>query len=160
MSDARRTSHRARTMGFIFQAFNLIPVFSAAENVELPLLPNSVPARRAQGQQVTEMLERAGLGHRTGHRPNQPRAASSSGSPSPGPWPPGRRSSGPTSRPATSTPTWPTRPALLHELNREQGQTIVLVTHDLASAAGRPGRAHARRPPDRRRAAPAGTGGG
>ena len=48
MSDARRTSHRAQTMGFIFQAFNLIPVFSAAENVELPLLLNGVPARRAR----------------------------------------------------------------------------------------------------------------
>ena len=48
MSDARRTSHRARSMGFVFQAFNLIPVFSAAENVELPLLLNGVPARRAR----------------------------------------------------------------------------------------------------------------
>src|SRR6266496_3690232 len=70
MTDARRTSHRARTMGFIFQAFNLIPVFSAAENVELPLLLNGVPARRARTTAVG-MLERVGLGHRTGHRPNQ-----------------------------------------------------------------------------------------
>src|SRR5437763_11465716 len=38
MSDAARTTHRAKNMGFIFQAFNLIPVFTAAENVELPLL--------------------------------------------------------------------------------------------------------------------------
>ena len=38
LSDAQRTRHRAETMGFIFQAFNLIPVFSATENVELPLL--------------------------------------------------------------------------------------------------------------------------
>src|SRR5215207_11068386 len=70
MSDARRTSHRARSMGFVFQAFNLIPVFSAAENVELPLLLNGVPARRARAT-ATRMLERVGLGHRTGHRPNQ-----------------------------------------------------------------------------------------
>ena len=35
LSDAQRTRHRAETMGFIFQAFNLIPVFSATENVEL-----------------------------------------------------------------------------------------------------------------------------
>jgi putative ABC transport system ATP-binding protein len=93
MPDARRTSHRARSMGFIFQAFNLIPVFTAAENVELPLLLNGIPARRARAAAV----------------PTSSPAASSSGSPSPGPWPPGRRSSGPTSRPATSTPTWPTR---------------------------------------------------
>ena len=38
MSDAERTEHRARSMGFVFQSFNLIPVFTAVENVELPLL--------------------------------------------------------------------------------------------------------------------------
>ncbi|MDP8955186.1 MAG: ATP-binding cassette domain-containing protein, partial [Actinomycetota bacterium] len=38
LSDARRTRHRAASMGFVFQAFNLIPVFTAVENVELPLL--------------------------------------------------------------------------------------------------------------------------
>ncbi|MCA1703801.1 MAG: ATP-binding cassette domain-containing protein, partial [Actinobacteria bacterium] len=38
LSDAKRSKHRAREMGFIFQSFNLIPVFTAAENVELPLL--------------------------------------------------------------------------------------------------------------------------
>src|SRR5215210_8006137 len=43
LSDAKRTRHRAETMGFIFQAFNLIPVFSATENVELPLLLARVP---------------------------------------------------------------------------------------------------------------------
>src|SRR3954454_6250630 len=47
MSDADRTEHRAHTMGFIFQAFNLIPVFSATENVELPLLLTGVALRDA-----------------------------------------------------------------------------------------------------------------
>ena len=48
MRDAARTSHRARRMGFIFQAFNLIPVLSAVENVELPLLLNRVSAKEAR----------------------------------------------------------------------------------------------------------------
>src|SRR4051812_37355620 len=47
MSDKRRTEHRARRMGFIFQSFNLIPVFTAEENVELPLLLIGAPAREA-----------------------------------------------------------------------------------------------------------------
>src|SRR6266540_7310481 len=70
MSDAARTTHRATSMGFVFQAFNLIPVFTAAENVELPLLLGGVGARRARRRAV-EMLDRVGLGHRTGHRPNE-----------------------------------------------------------------------------------------
>src|SRR3954468_24061808 len=60
MSDADRTEHRARTMGFVFQAFNMIPVFSAAENVELPLLLTGVPGRIAR-MRATAMLERVGL---------------------------------------------------------------------------------------------------
>src|SRR6266545_1258461 len=70
MSDAARTTHRAKAMGFIFQSFNLIPVFTAAENVELPLLLAGTPASQAQ-KRATEMLERVGLGGRTGHRPNE-----------------------------------------------------------------------------------------
>ena len=48
LSDAKRTRHRAETMGFIFQAFNLIPVFTATENVELPLLLAHVPEADAR----------------------------------------------------------------------------------------------------------------
>jgi putative ABC transport system ATP-binding protein len=70
MSDARRTKHRASTMGFIFQAFNLIPVFTATENVELPLLLAGAPAKDAR-QSAIETLERVGLGHRLGHRPTE-----------------------------------------------------------------------------------------
>jgi putative ABC transport system ATP-binding protein len=70
MSDAERTRHRAHAMGFVFQAFNLIPVFSAVENVELPLLLRNVKPRVAR-QRALDMLERVGLGHRATHRPNE-----------------------------------------------------------------------------------------
>jgi putative ABC transport system ATP-binding protein len=70
MSDAERTRHRAAAMGFVFQAFNLIPVFSATENVELPLLLAGVPARKARAG-AEETLVRVGLGHRLGHRPSE-----------------------------------------------------------------------------------------
>ena len=68
MSDLARTRERAATMGFVFQAFNLIPVFSAAENVELPLLLGGSTARDARRRAI-ETLDRVGLGHRTTHRP-------------------------------------------------------------------------------------------
>jgi putative ABC transport system ATP-binding protein len=70
MSDTRRTEHRARRMGFIFQSFNLIPVFTAAENVELPLLVLNVPAREAR-ERARAMLARVGLDDRGDHRPTE-----------------------------------------------------------------------------------------
>ena len=68
VSDARRTEHRARRMGFVFQSFNLIPVFSAVENVELPLLVVGTPARAAR-RSALDMLDRVGLAKRASHRP-------------------------------------------------------------------------------------------
>ncbi|HYK07328.1 MAG TPA: ABC transporter ATP-binding protein [Gaiellaceae bacterium] len=68
LSDAKRTRHRAETMGFIFQAFNLIPVFTATENVELPLLLARVPEAEAR-RRARETLARVGLGHRLDQRP-------------------------------------------------------------------------------------------
>ena len=68
LSDAKRTRHRAETMGFIFQAFNLIPVFTATENVELPLLLARVPEAEAR-ERARETLTRVGLGHRLDRRP-------------------------------------------------------------------------------------------
>ncbi len=70
MSDSRRTKHRASTMGFIFQAFNLIPVFTSTENVELPLLLAGTPAKEARAAAI-ETLERVNLGHRLNHRPTE-----------------------------------------------------------------------------------------
>ena len=139
MSDAARTTHRATSMGFIFQAFNLIPVFTAAENVELPLLLGGAGAREARRRAV-EMLERVGLGNRVGHRPNE-----LSG---------GEQQRVTVARALASRPAvvWADEPTgnldtqmatqvvdLLHELNRQDGQTIVLVTHDpvIGESAGR-----------------------
>ena len=68
MRDAERTRDRAGSMGFVFQAFNLIPVLSAAENVELPLLLAGAKDGDARRRAV-ETLTRVGLGHRTNHRP-------------------------------------------------------------------------------------------
>ena len=70
MDDARRTTHRARHMGFIFQSYNLIPVLSAIENVELPLLLIGVRPAKARAR-AREILERVGLGPRCDHRPNE-----------------------------------------------------------------------------------------
>jgi putative ABC transport system ATP-binding protein len=68
LTDAARTANRASSMGFIFQAYNLIPVFSAVENVELPLLLAGAGAADAR-RRAAETLERVGLGHRLRHRP-------------------------------------------------------------------------------------------
>jgi putative ABC transport system ATP-binding protein len=139
MSDAARTSHRARSMGFIFQAFNLIPVFTVAENVELPLLLAGVRPKPARRQAVA-MLERVGLGHRVDHRPNE-----LSG---------GEQQRVTIARALVARPAivWADEPTgnldtqmaaqvveLLHELNRTEGQTIVLVTHDngIGASSGR-----------------------
>jgi len=130
MSDATRTEHRAHAMGFVFQAFNLIPVFTAAENVELPLLLTGVPPRAAR-ERATAMLERVGLAHRVNHRPNE-----MSG---------GEQQRVTIARALVGRPAivWADEPTgnldssmavqvmdLLVQLNAEDGQTIVLVTHD------------------------------
>jgi putative ABC transport system ATP-binding protein len=70
LSDSQRTANRAASMGFIFQAYNLIPVFSAVENVELPLLLAGADAKDARTR-ASETLDRVGLGHRLKHRPNE-----------------------------------------------------------------------------------------
>jgi putative ABC transport system ATP-binding protein len=129
MSDARRTKHRAATMGFIFQAFNLIPVFTSTENVELPLLLAGAPAKDAR-QAAIETLERVGLGHRLNHRPTE-----LSG---------GEQQRVTIARALAGRPkvVWADEPtgnldsetagqvmAMLDELHRD-GLTLILVTHD------------------------------
>jgi len=70
MSDRARTSYRSRNMGFVFQAFNLLPVLSALENVEIPLLLQGVAGKESRRRSM-DMLETLGLAHRANHRPDQ-----------------------------------------------------------------------------------------
>ncbi len=70
LPDAERTQQRAAAMGFIFQAFNLIPVFTTVENVELPLLLAGNKEAEAR-RRAEETLARVGLGHRLRHRPTE-----------------------------------------------------------------------------------------
>ncbi len=60
---------RRHTIGFVFQMFNLIPVFTAFENVEYPLLLQRVPAAERR-RRVLDALDSVGLGHRSRHRPD------------------------------------------------------------------------------------------
>lgn len=70
MSEGERSELRLRSLGFIFQRFHLLPVLTAAENVELPMAEAGVPKgeRRAR---AAELLSYVGLGHRLHHRPPQ-----------------------------------------------------------------------------------------
>jgi ABC-type lipoprotein export system ATPase subunit len=131
LSDNERTAYRARHMGFIFQDFNLLPMLSAVENVELPMLVSKVPSRKAR-QRALEMLDRVGLADRARHRP-----AELSG---------GQRQRVTIARALTNNPAiiWGDEPTgnldsesandvmdLLCRFNREYGQTLVVVTHAL-----------------------------
>src|SRR5439155_18419084 len=67
--DARRTEQRASLMGFIFQTANLLPVFTALENVALPMvLAGTAPKEARLFARLA--LERVGVGHRLGHFPS------------------------------------------------------------------------------------------
>ena len=69
--DRRELAHvRNRTLGFVFQSFNLLPRTSAVENVELPLLYADVPSKERRAR-AKEALDRVGLAGRFGHHPNQ-----------------------------------------------------------------------------------------
>ena len=70
MSDEALSAFRGRTIGFVFQAFNLIPQMTIAENVEVPLFYQSVP-KSERSQRAMESLGMVGLGDRTDHRPRE-----------------------------------------------------------------------------------------
>jgi putative ABC transport system ATP-binding protein len=130
MGDKKRTNHRARRMGFIFQVYNLLPVLSAVENVELPLLVSGIKPSTAR-QEAMAALDTVGLKEWAGHRP-----AELSG---------GQRQRVTIARSLVNRPAivWADEPtgaldsksagdimSLMKTLNREHGLTIVLVTHD------------------------------
>ncbi len=133
MDEDARAEWRSRQVGFVFQSFQLLGNLSALENVMLPLeLMGRADARAA----ATEMLLRVGLGERLGHYPKvlsggeQQRVALARAF---------------VVRPAVLLADEPTGSldfatgervmALMFDLNREAGTTLVLVTHDRSIAA-------------------------
>ncbi len=134
MSEAQLARWRANTIGFVFQSYNLLPVLTAVENVELPLLLTPVPGHERRKRAETA-LRVVGLEDRMTHYPRQ-------------------LSGGQEQRvaiaraivndPAIIVADEPTGDldrqsaddilALLEKLNRELGKTIVMVTHDPAAA--------------------------
>jgi putative ABC transport system ATP-binding protein len=70
MRQGERTRYRGRSIGFVFQAFNLLPTLTAAENVAVPLLINGINRREALGR-AGAMLEKVGLGDRIKSLPSQ-----------------------------------------------------------------------------------------
>jgi putative ABC transport system ATP-binding protein len=135
MSDDRKTEFRARDMGFVFQTYNLLPVLSAAENVELPLIVSGTKPKVAR-EMALEALGRVGLVDKAGQRPNQ-----LSG---------GQRQRVTIARALVNRPAiiWADEPTgaldsrtateimdLIVDVNGDAGQTCVLVTHDTKVAA-------------------------
>ncbi len=130
LSDKQKTSYRAHNMGFIFQTYNLLPVLSAVENVELPLVVSGVNAKQAR-ELAMQALQRVNLADRAFNRPSQ-----LSG---------GQRQRVTIARALVNDPAivWADEPTgaldsrtaneimlLMEELNAEKGQTFVIVTHD------------------------------
>lgn len=130
MNDNEKSRHRAKRMGFVFQNYNLLPVLTAVENVELPLLVTGVNPKEARGR-AERMLELVGLSARKGFKPTK-----LSG---------GEQQRVTVARALVNNPAiiWADEPTgnldaetsrqimdLLCKLNVENGQTFVIVSHD------------------------------
>jgi putative ABC transport system ATP-binding protein len=135
MAGSRLAAWRARHIGFVFQLYNLLPVLTAARNVELPLLLTKLSSADRK-RRVQTALSVVGLGDRASHYPRQ-----LSG---------GQEQRVGIARAIVTDPTLllcdePTGDLdrksgdeileLLHTLNKEHGKTIVMVTHDPHAAA-------------------------
>ncbi|MBU3811082.1 MAG: ABC transporter ATP-binding protein [Candidatus Niameybacter stercoravium] len=70
MQDKDFSKLRNEKIGFVFQAFNLLPKFTILENVEIPLMYGGVKPKERK-ERATEALEKVGLGHRLKHKPNE-----------------------------------------------------------------------------------------
>jgi putative ABC transport system ATP-binding protein len=70
MTESDRSRLRLRRIGFVFQRFYLLPMLTAFENVELPMIEARVP-RRDRRERIEHLLTRVGLAHRLKHRPHQ-----------------------------------------------------------------------------------------
>jgi putative ABC transport system ATP-binding protein len=130
MSDNDKSAYRARNMGFVFQFYNLLPVLTAIENVEMPLLVSGVPASAAR-ERAREALRVVHLEDWAAHKPAQ-----LSG---------GQRQRVTIARALVNDPAivWADEPTgdldsknaeeimdLMIRLNQEKGLTFVIVTHD------------------------------
>jgi len=135
MSDNTKTEFRAKQMGFVFQTYNLLPVLTAAENVELPLIVSGTRPREAR-EKALAALDRVNLREYGGNRPAQ-----LSG---------GQRQRVTIARALVNNPAivWADEPTgaldsrtatdimdLIVELNSRGGHTCVIVTHDPKVAA-------------------------
>jgi putative ABC transport system ATP-binding protein len=135
LSNRKLAAWRARHIGLVFQFYNLMPVLTAQKNVELPLLLTHL-SRSERRKRAALALEIVGLSHRNGH---YPRTLSG-----------GEQQRVGIARAIVTDPTLllcdePTGDLdrksgdeildLLQALNREQGKTIIMVTHDIHAAA-------------------------
>ena len=130
MDDRRRSDYRARRVGFVFQSYNLLPILTAVENVEMPLLISGVGGQEARVR-ARKTLTELGLGDRLDRRP-----AELSG---------GQQQRVSLARALVGQPSivWADEPTgnldessahqvveLLRQLNQTYHQTMVVVTHD------------------------------
>jgi putative ABC transport system ATP-binding protein len=135
MDDKKKSDYRARRVGFVFQSYNLLPILTAEENVEMPLLITGVNGREAR-ERSRKLLTELGLGDRLDRRP-----AELSG---------GQQQRVSLARALVGRPAivWADEPTgnldeksshqvvdLLRQLNKTYKQTMVVVTHDAQVAA-------------------------